>query len=323
MRKRALAALAICLIVATAATAAQRTVDVSGRALNSQPLLGPEGILIAAAGDVYAGTHDGKIVSIAADGSVVEFADLNTLPGKREKDISAIGIAMDGAGDIYAATLDFNGGAVLKVVGPGKPNAGEVSMYRHGIGMANFVLIDDETSTMYVSNSSMFSGGVFRFDMTDTSLVGAAVVPEKELLAGFAYANGLALGPDKQFLYVAETTKGRVSKLNLETKESTVFAEVGGWADGIAFNADKSLLFVCDNKGGRIVAVDFSGKTVGEARLIGKEGQCAPASLAFRDSDTIAFTDLWRASLWRALIGRPQYHSYVYEISVSELGIER
>ncbi|GAB4336395.1 MAG: hypothetical protein Kow0099_09370 [Candidatus Abyssubacteria bacterium] len=323
MRKYTVAGLAICLIIATAAMAAEKTLDVSGRALNSTPLLGPEGILITAAGDIYAGTHDGKIVSIAADGAVTEFADLNRLPGTREEQISAIGIAMDGAGDIYAATLDFNGGAVLRVTGPGKPDAGEVSMYRHGIGMANFILIDNESSTMYVSNSSMFSGGVFRFDMADTSRVGTAVAPEKELLGEFAYANGLALGPDRQFLYIAETTKGRVSKLNLQTRESTVFAEVGGWADGIAFNPDKTLLFVCDNKGGRIVALDLSGNIVGEARLIGKEGQCAPASLAFRDSDTLAFTDLWRASLWRALIGRPQHHSYVYELSVGELGVGR
>jgi hypothetical protein len=58
---------------------------------------------------------------------------------------------------------------------------------------------------------------------------------------------------------------------------------------------------------------------VGEARLMGKEGQCAPASLILNDPDTIVFTDLWRASLFRALIGRPQHHSYAYRVIVGEI----
>ena len=67
------------------------------------------------------------------------------------------------------------------------------------------------------------------------------------------------------------------------------------------------------------MAVDFSGKIVGDVRLIGKEEQCAPACLAFRDSDTIVYTDLWKPSILSVLLKRPKHHSYVYRISVAEV----
>jgi len=304
----------------TSATAEEmRDVDVSARALNATPLYGPEGLVLTPDGGAYVGEHDGRIRRIAPGGGVEEFADLNDLPGERKERISAIGLAIDKEGDIYAATLTALGGAVLKVVGPGKPDAGKVSLYRNGINSANFILIDDETETMYVSDSSMFSGGVYKFDMSDELKVGTAADPETEFLGKYSYANGLALGPEGKYLYVAETTKGRVSRIDLASKASEVFADVGGWADGLLYDRGRELLFVCDNKGGGIVAVDLAGNVKGKIHLTGKEGQCAPACLAFRDPDTIIYTDLWKASLWAALLGRPEYHSYVYRISVDEV----
>ncbi|MBI5114906.1 SMP-30/gluconolactonase/LRE family protein [Candidatus Poribacteria bacterium] len=323
MKRKHPVVLSVCfaLLVGSLVSAKQepRTINLSKRALNAAPLYGPEGIVIAADGSVYAGNHDGKIKRILSTGAIEPFADLNNLPGQRQEKIAAIGLAMDGEGDIYAATYDFNGGSVLKVTGPGKPDAGKVVLFRHGIGLANFVLIDKETKTMYVSDSSMFSGRVFRFNMKDETLVGKAADPQRDVLAEFSYANGLALGPEKEWLYVAETTKGRISKLYLKTGKSHVFAEVGGWADGLAFDPKNQLLYVCDNKGGRILALNTAAEIVGETRLIGKEGQCAPASLVFRDENTIIFTDLWKASTWAALLRRPQYHSYVYQLSVKEV----
>lgn len=309
-----------CLVVLPAVGCAKAppAIDVSSRAINATPLYGPEGIVLTPDGSAYVGEHDGRIRRIKPDGAVEEFADLKTFPEDPGASLGAIGIAMDGAGDIYAATLTAFGGAVLKVIGPGKPDAGKVSMYRHGINSANFVLIDIEGETMYASDSSMSDGGVYRFDMSDESLVGAAADPETELLGTYSYANGLALGPDKKYLYVAETLAGRVSRIDLTTKDSEVFIDIGGWADGLALDEERGLLWVCDNKGGRIVAVDFSGKVVGDVRLVGKEEQCAPACLAFRDADTIVYTDLWKPSILSVLLKRPKYHSYVYQVSVGE-----
>ncbi len=294
----------------------RQTVDLSSSAVNGAPLFGPEGIVIADGGDMYVSNRDGKIMRITSDGTTDEFTDLNNLVGKGEEYIRGVGLAMDKNGDIYAASF-ANGGSVMKVIGPGKPESGKVTLYRRGIGSANFILIDDEI--MYVSDSSMRSGRVFRFDMSDEKLIGSAADTETELLGTFSYANGLALGPEKKWLYVAETTKGHICRVNLATKESEVFVEFGGWADGVTFDPERNLLFACDNRGGRIVAIDLSGKVVGDVHLIGKEGQCAPACLVFPDPDTIVFTDLWKASLWRALLKRGQYHSYIYRLSVDDV----
>ena len=293
--------------------------DVSGSALNTTPMKGPEGIALAPDGSAYIGEHDGRIRRIAPDGQVEEFADLKSFSEEPEAESGAIGLAMDDEGDIYFAAISAFGGSVFKAVGPGKPDAGKVSMFRKGVTSANFILIDDETGTLYATNSSMLSGSVYRFDMNDESLVGSTVDVEKDLLGEFGYANGLALGPEKKWLYVAETLKGRVSRIDLETGESEVFAKVGGWADGLLYDPERELMFVADNKGGRIVAVDLSGAVAGEIRLVGKEGQVAPACMAFRDSNTILVTDLWKASMLDALLGRAKYHSYVYEVPVDKI----
>jgi sugar lactone lactonase YvrE len=282
-------------------------------------LSGPEGIVLTADGSAYIGEHDGRIRRVTPDGAVEEFADLATFSDDPEAESGAIGLAMDSSGDIYFAAISAFGGSIFKAVGPGKPDAGKISLFRKGVTSANFILIDDESGMMYATNSSMRSGAVYRFDMNDESLVGSTVDVEKDLLGEFGYANGLALGPEKKWLYVAETIKGRVSRINLETKESEVFAEVGGWADGLLYDPERKLMFVADNKGGRIVAVDLTGKVIGEIRLVGKEGQIAPACMAFRDSDTLLVTDLWKASLLDALLGSPEYHSYVYEVPVAEI----
>jgi sugar lactone lactonase YvrE len=311
--------LSLILAVHVASAAEIPTLDVSAQNINSKDIPGPEGITLGPDGTIYLGGHDGVIRAISPTGEMREFADLNDLPGKKDERIGAVGIAMSAAGDIYAAAFDFNGGSVLKVLGPQNPDAGQVSLFRNGIGLANFILIDNETSTMYVSDSSMFSGRVFRFDMNDESNLGTTADPERDVLGKFRYANGLALHPDGKWLYVAETTSGRISKVNLETKESTVFAQLGGWTDGLYLDPSRNLLFACDNRGGRITVVDLSGKVVGDVRLMGKEGQCAPASLIFIDPDTIAFTDLWRASLIRALLRSPQYHSYAYRLKIGDI----
>ncbi len=299
--------------------AAEESINVSGRALNATPLVGPEGIVLAPDGNLYVSERNGKISSVKPDGSVEVFADLSKLQGGTEEKISPIGLALDKEGDIYAATFNFAGGAVIKIVGPGKPDAGQASLYRGGIGSANFVLIDDENGIMYVSDSAMFSGRVFRFDTKDEALIGKPADPEKELIGEFPYANGLALGPDKKYLYVAETVRGQISRINLETIESEVFVKLGGWMDGLLFDPDRELLYACDNRNGKIFAVNFSGETVGVVHLTGKDGQVAPACLIFQDSYTLIVTDLMKASMWRVLLGRPQYHSSIYPVTVGEI----
>jgi len=185
--------LSISILVLPSQAAAEGipVVDVSGQTVNSAPILGPEGIARGSDGSIYIGGHDGKIWSISPAGEMHQFADLNNLPGERKQRIGAVGLALDAEGNLYVATLDFDGGCVLKVIGPGKPDAGAVSLFRRGIGMANFILIDRETSTMYVSDSSMFSGRVFRFNMADASKIGSAADEKTELLGKFRYAIGV------------------------------------------------------------------------------------------------------------------------------------
>ena len=89
------------LFLAQAASAAEQSIDVSNRALNSSPLRGPEGIVLALDGNLYVSERGGKISRVTPDGKTEMFVDLNTLSENGEKPISPIGLALDKDGDIY------------------------------------------------------------------------------------------------------------------------------------------------------------------------------------------------------------------------------
>ena len=72
---------------------------------------------------------------------------------------------------------------------------------------------------------------------------------------------------------------------------------------------------ICGNPSGCSAA----GFTRFSTAAVSDSAGFTPASLAFRGSDTIVFTDLWKAGTLAALPGRPKHHSYIYEVPVGEV----
>lgn len=162
-------------------------------------------------------------------------------------------------------------------------------------------MVFDKNGNLYISDS--FQGAIFRIDnaaycMTPCSVTTVAHDP---LLATAGFppfgANGLALSHDEKTLFIANTGDDRVLKLDLTSKEVSVFAESINGADGLARDR-RGRLWVAANQADEVVALNEKGKIVarlGEFRGIRGNGTAIgllfPASLVIVD-DEIFVTNL-------------------------------
>jgi DNA-binding beta-propeller fold protein YncE len=110
-------------------------------------------------------------------------------------------------------------------------------------------------------------------------------------------ANGIAVSPDESALFVANTGDDRVLKLDMGTKNVTVFAESINGADGLAFDED-GRLWVAANQADEVVALNDAGRVVarmGEFR--GLRADRSPDGLLFPASLVIVGDDMFVTNL--------------------------
>ena len=158
----------------------------------------------------------------------------------------------------------------------------------------------DKSGNLYVSDS--FQGAIFRIDHAhkcDTSCA-VATVKHDALLATAGFppfgANGLALSKDGTKLFIANTGDDRILRLDLKTKEVSVFAESIDGADGIA--SYKGMIVAAANQGDVVVILNENGRIIaklGDFLGIRKDGSprglLFPASIVIVD-DKIFVTNL-------------------------------
>lgn len=160
----------------------------------SPRLAHPEGVAVHRDGSVWAGTENGDLVRIASDGSAMEA--LATSEG------FLLGIAFDAAGNCYAC--DMKHAAIYKY----DPTSGSFGNFASaGIFVPNYPVVDDARGHLYVSDSFSFEeagGGVYRYDLATGEGGLWTNTP-------MHFANGMALAPDGNGLYVVESSAARLS----------------------------------------------------------------------------------------------------------------
>jgi gluconolactonase len=244
----------------------------------------PEGLAIAADGAVWCGGDGGEIYRIAPDGSAIEV--VATSGG------FTLGMAFDRQGRLY--TCDLGRKAVLRL----DPSTRQLETFATGgdggeIKIPNYPVVDAARNCLYVSDSHGFNipgPGVWRFDL-DTG--------EGELWYGgtMNFANGMALSPDRAWLYVVETFGRRVSRIPIcaggSPGEAEVFVEgIERLPDGLAFDVEGNLYISCYEPS-RLFRATPDGRL---ALLIDDPEAhtfCHPTNCAFRG------TDLFTANLGR------------------------
>ncbi|HYP61049.1 MAG TPA: SMP-30/gluconolactonase/LRE family protein [Thermomicrobiales bacterium] len=257
--------------------------------LGSIRLKHPEGIAIAADGAIWCGGDGGEIYRIAPDASGIELiASTNGF---------TLGMAFDAQGLLY--TCDLGHRAVFRL----NPKTGTLHTFATGssdasIRVPNYPVVDTTRNCLYVSDSYSAGTpgpGIWRFDLDSGK---GALWYDRPL----NFANGMALSPDRQTLYVIETFARRVSRISIADDGAAGDAEpfvegIERLPDGLAFDADGNLYISCYEPS-RLFRATPDGRLEllfddPEAHLL-----CHPTNCAFRG------TDLFTSNLGRWHITR-------------------
>jgi gluconolactonase len=247
----------------------------------------PEGLAVAADGAIWCCGETGEIYRIEPDGSKIE--QIATTGG------FTLGMAFDDKGRLF--TCDLAHKAVFRF----DPSNGALERFVDGVGMfntPNHPAVDVQRNSLFVSDSrpaGMAGPSVWRFDL-DSGDGGVWHEPS------FNFANGLALSPDRNWLYVVETFASQVRRIPIladgSAGEGEVFVSgIERLPDGIAFDAESNLFISCYEPS-RVFRATPDGRLElfiddPDAHLF-----CHPTNCAFRG------TDLFTANLGRWHITR-------------------
>jgi gluconolactonase len=253
-------------------------------------LLHPEGVAVDAEGNVWCGGELGQIYRIAADGGALEV--VASTGG------FTLGMAFDRRGRLYTCDLGHKAvfrldpatGTLDRLTGP-EPGTAPV-------GAFNFPVVDARRGCLYVSDShppDVPGPGVWRFDPESGT-------GEPWYAAPTDFANGMALSPAGDALFLVETFARRVSRIPIGADGTAGAAEVfvagiERLPDGLAFDAEGNLYIACYEPS-RLYRAAPDGRL--ELLLDDPEAHtlCHPTNCAFRG------TDLFTANLGRWHITR-------------------
>lgn len=204
---------------------------------NNVTLLGqgldhPESVFVDRDGTVYAGGEAGQVYRISADG---QQHLLGTTGG------NLLGLVVDGDGHVYCC--DYKQAAVFRVSAEGA-----VSVYSRGTAERPLRLpnhpVFDAAGNLYVSDSGNYwepSGCIFRITPDG--------VTELFHAGPLRYANGIAIDPSQQWLYVAQSSAWNVVRIPLAEPNGPIELAFSlpdhTIPDGMIFDRDGRLLIGC------------------------------------------------------------------------------
>ena len=219
---------------------------------------GAEGVAVGRDGAVWGGGNDGVIRKLTPDGRVSEVAKVKGLP---------CGLAFDRGGSLFVASA---GVGVLEVAPSGAVRLVADRVDDVQLVAANFPVFGADGS-LYVSNSTDFAPTDMERFMAELgapapkgTIVRIRPRGKSEVVArGLYFANGLAIDPREEALYVLQSTRQDCLRLPLCADGTLGAAEPYGGAfgalcDGMAFDAEGNLLVTLPMQN-RVVAVATDG----------------------------------------------------------------
>jgi gluconolactonase len=201
----------------------------------SEPRLShPEGLAFDSEGFLWCGGERGEIYKIAKDGKSHEI--IASTGG------FCLGMAFDSHDNLYICDNKYS--CVFKL----NTATGELIKFADGDGkirVPNFPVIDEESGSLYVSDSYGMGEegpGIWKFDLE----TGKGELWYKDPMN---FANGMVLSNDNQFLYVAETFANKVSRIPLlengDPGEKETYVTINGLPDGLALDDQDNLFVSC------------------------------------------------------------------------------
>jgi len=282
-------------------------VDIAGTGFK-----GAEGIVVDREGSIYGGGSDGVVRKRTPDGRMTELACLSGRP---------LGMALDGQGNLFVC--DGGGHGVLRITADG-----DVSVFADRVGdlrlvAANFAVFDSH-GDLYVTNSTDYpTTDLERFmaELAAPAPRGAVVRLRPDgrgdvVATGLFFANGVAIDPSEEGLYVLESTQQGCVRIAIR-KDGTHGApepygpRLGGLCDGCAFDAEGDLIVTLP-MANKLVVLEPSGEltTLLEdpdgTKIVGNSN-CAFGGPRF---DDLYVTSFQADHVARVKLGRPGHRLY-------------
>ena len=191
----------------------------------------PEGVAVHADGSIWCGTEVGDLLRIDAEGTKVE--RMGSTGG------FLLGIAFDSAGNVFAC--DLRHAAIFR---HDAATGAFDTFASSGIKVPNYPVVDEARGCLYVSDSAGDPGvGIFRYDLATGEGGVWCQGPTR-------FANGMAMAPDGNGLYVVESNVPAVSYVPIAADGSAgalsgVVSDVHNVPDGLAFAPDGTLYISC------------------------------------------------------------------------------
>lgn len=198
--------------------------------------IGPEGVAVDAEGNVYAGYEDGRVIRLSADGTrYVELANTGGRP---------LGLKAGADGSVLVAD-PVKG--LLRITAAGAIESLSTAADGTALGFTDDLDAADGDGATYFSDASVkFPYPGYLFDVLEHGANGrvvrhdaatnASTVVAKDLY----FANGVAVGPNGDWLLVAETSAYRITRIWLKGDKAgtrEVFADnLPGFPDNLSFN---------------------------------------------------------------------------------------
>jgi gluconolactonase len=229
----------------------------------------PECVAVGRDGTLYAGGEQGQVYRISPDGKTVkEFANTGGF---------CLGLTLDRDENIFIC--DLRKQALMKVTQQGAVSLIADSVDGVKIRTPNFGVFDSH-GNLYFSDSGEWKQGngvVWRLSCEGKTQLFAA--------GPFHFANGLALDAQERYLYVVESNRDRVVRIEIRSDGSSgqaeAFAEgLARIPDGMAFDAAGNL-YVTTYASNCIYRVS----TAGQVELLCQDVEnlllCQPTNCAF------------------------------------------
>jgi sugar lactone lactonase YvrE len=196
---------------------------------------GPEDVALDAAGRIYAGLDDGRIMRLQADGTKPEvFSNTHGRP---------LGLVFDAAGNLIVADA-IKG--LLSIKSDGAVTVLTTSADGLAFGCTNDLDVAADGTIYFTDASSKFPLSNFTADLLEHGGNGRFLSYDprtkttRTLLRDLCFANGVAVSPDQSFVLVVETGAYRIHRFWLtgsKKDQSDIFIDnLPGFPDGISSN---------------------------------------------------------------------------------------
>lgn len=196
---------------------------------------GPEGIAVDADGAVYTGYEGGRVVRLAPSGD--RYRELANTGGR------TLGLVTEADGSLLVADLK----GLMRIARDGTVTT--LSREASGLPLAFTDDVDRDAAGHYVfftDASTKFANPRYLFDILEHRPHGRVVVHDlrtrqsADLFGELYFANGIAVGPNDEWLLVAETGAYRITRFWLKGPKAgtrEIFVDnLPGFPDNISFN---------------------------------------------------------------------------------------